>query len=95
MFEHGFAKLLTVDVEAARRFIYGEPLSWLALACRAVGIDRAVFATSFDLSRRHRGIQRLLTEHDRAEIRDVFSTVSQNAALMQLIQAAMAWKKGA
>ncbi len=95
LFEHGFAKLLTVEVEAARRFIYGEPLSWLALACRAAGIDRAVFATIFNLSRRHHAIQRPLTEHDREEIKEIFSTISQNAALMQLMQAAMAWKKGA
>ena len=40
----------------------------MALACRAVGIDRCVFATVFNLSRQARGMRTALAAADMAEV---------------------------
>jgi uncharacterized protein (DUF2336 family) len=90
LFEHGFAAMLGMDVEIVRRAIYGERTVLLALACRAVGIDRAVFMTVFNLSRHHRRGSRLLSESDQKDIQDVYRSLSKADALAKFKSAALA-----
>lgn len=84
LFEQGFAALLKMDVQTMRKALYGESPHTVALACRAVGIDRSVFMTVFNLSRHHRRIGAQLTESDQWEIQAIFNQVPKTEALDRL-----------
>ena len=89
LFEHAFAALLSMEVDVMRRALYGENPMTVALACRAAGIDRAVFMTVFNLSRHHRHVTARLSDSDQIQIGDVFSQIRRTEALDRLrIQAA-------
>lgn len=90
LFEQGFAAMLGMDVEIVRRALYGERTVLLALACRAVGIDRAVFMTVFNLSRHHRRASRLLSEADQKDIQGIFGSLSKADALAKFKTTALA-----
>jgi uncharacterized protein (DUF2336 family) len=90
LFEHGFAAMLGMDVEVVRRALFGERTVLLALACRAVGIDRAVFMTVFNLSRHNQRGSRLLSETDQKDIQDVYLTLSKGDALAKFKTSAFA-----
>ena len=53
----------------------------VALACRAVGIDRCVFSTVYNLSRQARGLRPALTAQDKDEVEAVFKSFSKAEAL--------------
>ena len=89
LFEHGVASILEMDVEIVRRALYGERSVLLVLACRAVGIDRAVFMTVFNLSRLHSHGSQLLSEGDQKDIQDVYR-LSKADALAKLKTSALA-----
>jgi uncharacterized protein (DUF2336 family) len=84
LFEHAFAALLSMEVDIMRRALYGENPMTVALACRAAGIDRAVFLTVFNLSRHHRRVTAQLSDSDRQQIGDVFSHIRKTEALDRL-----------
>lgn len=86
LFDLAFAKLLEVEPTAFREFFYRRGPRAVALACRAVGIDRCVFPTVYGISRTARGINPLLSHTDRAEIEAVFSTYARKEALGVLQQ---------
>ena len=54
LFEAMFAKLTTLNDTALRRVLYQPPGYGLAIACKALGIDKADFASIFLLSRQGR-----------------------------------------
>jgi hypothetical protein len=56
----------------------------VALAYRAAGIDRSVFATVYNLSRQSRGAPALLHPSDNAVIDGVFSSLTRPAALAEI-----------
>jgi hypothetical protein len=56
----------------------------VALACRAVGIDRAVFATVFNLSRQAREMHPSLSRVDQAEVEQVFISYTRPSAVLEL-----------
>src|SRR5262249_30987945 len=72
LFEQGFAALLKIDIEAMRKALYSEGATKVALACRAVGIDRSVFHTVFHLSRHHRRIAAQLKDSDHSQVEAIF-----------------------
>lgn len=84
LFDHGFATLLQLDVEPMRRALYGANPHPVALACRAVGIDRSVFLTVFQLCRRQRQCGTVLSESDHREIQVIFSQLPKGDALQRL-----------
>ena len=84
LFDHAFATLLQLDVEPVRKALYGENPHAVALACRAVGIDGAVFQTVFQLCRRHKPCEATLSDNDQREIRAIFSQVPKGDALERL-----------
>lgn len=83
LFELALAKLLEMEPPRLKRLIYdGGPRS-VALACRAVGIDKCVFPTVYNLSRQARRIHPQLTASDRADADAVFATYSKAEALVR------------
>lgn len=84
LFELAFAKLLQTDFTSLRRILYeGGPRS-VALACRAVGIDRCVFPTVYNLSRQSRRMHPLLTQDGRIDAEAVFNAYTKAEALARL-----------
>lgn len=55
MFEAGFSRLLGLPPETTRLVTYHDDPQVLALACHAVGLDKAVFGTIFNLTRSAKG----------------------------------------
>jgi uncharacterized protein (DUF2336 family) len=84
LFDLAFARLLDTELSAFRAAFYGGGCRTVALSCRAVGIDRAVFATVFNLSRQARGMQPSLPASDMAAVDKVFSSFTRQSALDEL-----------
>jgi uncharacterized protein (DUF2336 family) len=83
LFDHGFATLLGVPVTSVRHALYSGRPAMIALACRAVGIDRAVFQTVHDLCRRIGQRAPQLNETDRVEVENVFAAVLKSEAAIR------------
>jgi len=81
LFDLAFAKLLDMDPTVFRDFFYRKGPRPVALACRAVGIDRCVFPTVYALSRHARSINPILSHDERTEIDAVFASYSRKEAL--------------
>ena len=84
LFEIAFAKLIDVDMERAHRILYEAGPRPVALACRAVGIDKCVFSTVFNLTRQARGLRPAINADERGDVDTVFSTFSKSEALARL-----------
>lgn len=90
LFDVAFAKLLDLDAAAFRELFYRRGPRPVALACRAVGIDKCVFPTVFNLSRQARNINYILATEERREIDAIFGTFARSdaAGLMHRMVAA-------
>jgi uncharacterized protein (DUF2336 family) len=84
LFDLAFAKLLGIPLTEQRRKFYETGPKNVALACRAVGIDRCVFATVFNLSRQARNMRQTLSPMELAEVHGVFASFSKASALSEL-----------
>jgi len=84
LFELAFARMLELPEETMRRALYEEGPRTVALASRAVGIDRCVFTTVYTLSRRANGMKAALTAEDKADVEAVFNTCSKLEATTRL-----------
>jgi uncharacterized protein (DUF2336 family) len=84
LFDLAFARLLEIDVAGFRTLFYNGGARNVALACRATGIDRAVFATVYNLSRQARGLNMALTPVDFQLVDSIFATVHRQSALEEL-----------
>jgi uncharacterized protein (DUF2336 family) len=84
LFDLAFAKLLGMTLAEQRRRFYECGPRPVALACRAVGIDRCVFATVFNLSRQARNLRAALSAAELAEVQAVFTGFTKPAALAKL-----------
>ena len=80
LFELGLAKLLDLDYSRVEHLLYGSGPRPVAMACRAIGIDRCVFPTIYTLSRQRRCLDARLRPVDRLEIDDVFAAFSKRDA---------------
>lgn len=80
LFDLAFARLVNMEVNVFRHAFYQKGPRAVALACRAVGIDRAVFATVFNLSRQARSIPPAISLDQRAEVENVFKVLSRTDA---------------
>lgn len=84
LFDVAFAKLLELPIVEFRRMFYlGGPRP-VALACRAVGIDKSVFTTVFNLSRTAQKAPPPLTLDERADVEHAFAGFSKPEALARL-----------
>jgi len=84
LFDLGFAHMLETELEKFRAFFYQDGIRPVALACRAAGIDRSVFATVFNLSRQARGSHNVLTAADGEQAEAVFAGLTRPAALAEI-----------
>ena len=84
LFDLAFAKLMNMDLAAFRIAFYERGAPVVALACRAAGIDRSVFATIFNLSRQSRGMSSVLNPPDTTAVDKVFTTLTRQAAMDEL-----------
>jgi uncharacterized protein (DUF2336 family) len=91
LFDLAFARLLDLPLIEMRQNLYERGVKTVALACRAIGIDRCVFTTVFKLSRQARMMKPVLTPVDMKIVEDTFNTYGKADALEQLQAAA---KKG-
>jgi uncharacterized protein (DUF2336 family) len=81
LFDVAFSRLVNLPLADLRTCIYERGPVAVALACRAVGIDRCVFATVFKLSRQARMIKPVLTATDLQSVDAAFADHSRAAAL--------------
>jgi uncharacterized protein (DUF2336 family) len=84
LFELAFARMLELAPADARRVLYESGARPVALACRAVGIDRCVFSTVFNLSRSARRLPTRLAPNEKAEVESVFDGFSRAEALERI-----------
>jgi uncharacterized protein (DUF2336 family) len=84
LFELAFSRLLGMELDAFRGAFYDGGARAVALSCRAVGIDRAVFATVFNLSRQGRRMPMQLTTSDNIVAESIFSQMTREIALAEL-----------
>lgn len=84
LFELAFARLLQLDYSRIKQVLYEGGPRPVAMACRAVGIDRCVFPTVYNLSRQARRIHPLLRSDDRVDVETVFNSYSKTEALARL-----------
>jgi uncharacterized protein (DUF2336 family) len=84
LFDLAFARLLGLELGTFRHIFYDSGARAVALACRAAGIDRAVFSTVFGLSRQLHGMDAGLDSDETNAVDQVFFAVSRPAALDQL-----------
>jgi len=84
LFDLAFARMLDLSLTQLRQTLYEKGPRPVALACRAVGIDRCVFATVYNLSRQARMMRPVLTASDKSEIEAVFNSFSKQAAMAEL-----------
>ncbi len=81
LFDLAFARLLDIDPSSFYEMFYRRGPRPVALACRAVGIDRCVFPTVYTISRRSRSINPILSPEERFEIDAVFGAFSRQEAI--------------
>ncbi|HVW72708.1 MAG TPA: DUF2336 domain-containing protein [Rhizomicrobium sp.] len=90
LFDLAFAKLTNMDLAQFRIVFYERGAPFVALACRAAGIDRSVFATVFNLSRQSRGLATAIPAPDTAAVETVFTSFTRQTALDELRKTASA-----
>jgi len=84
LFDIAFARLLGLDQAGFRRVLYEGDARGVALACRAVGIDRCVFQTVFTLSRQAHRIVPQLSNQDRADVDVAFASYGKAEAMARV-----------
>jgi hypothetical protein len=85
MFELAFARLLDLDRTRLGRVLYEGGPRLLAMACHAVGIDRAAFPTVYSISRKLRRQPHLLDASDRLDAIAIFETYGRTEARARLL----------
>ncbi len=84
LFDLAFSRLLQIELPRFRGLFYGNSVQQVALACRAAGIDKSVFATVFNLSRQARHEAASLNRSDMDEVDVVFGRFTRTSALDEL-----------
>ena len=84
LFDLAFARLLNLPVQRMRNIFYEGGPKAVALSCRAVGIDRSVFATVYNLTRQARQMHMALAKSDMVEVDAVFSRHTRQQAMSEL-----------
>ncbi len=84
LFDLAFARMLELSLPDLRQNLYERGPKAVALACRAVGIDRCVFTTVFKLSRQARLMKPVLTPSDMQIVEEAFAGYTKAQALEEL-----------
>jgi uncharacterized protein (DUF2336 family) len=81
LFEHGFAKIIGLELSTFRQVFYDHGPRPVAMACRAAGIDRCVFTTVYNMSRHATAT---ITPEQRTEVDAVFNMLTKADAASDL-----------
>jgi len=84
LFDLAFARLVELPLAEMRRNLYERGPKGVALACRAVGIDRCVFSTVFKLSRQARLMKPVLSDSDLKIAEAAFDSHTRTEAQAEL-----------
>ncbi|HYM30229.1 MAG TPA: DUF2336 domain-containing protein [Candidatus Cybelea sp.] len=84
LFELGLAKLCGLRPLLMRRIIYEPGGEGLAVACRAIGLDRAVFQTVYKLTRQARGSEADVPDEEMIELKNYFDGLNRAGASLVL-----------
>ena len=84
LFDLGFARLLDIPLPKLRQSLYELGPRPVALACRAVGIDRCVFSTVYNLSRQAKMLKPVVSTDELAEVEAVFRNFTKADALAEI-----------
>jgi uncharacterized protein (DUF2336 family) len=84
LFDLAFGRLLDLPLNDVRQVLYERGPKPVALACRAVGIDRCVFTTVFKLSRQARMMKPVLTAADLQQVDAAFADYTKSSAMEEL-----------
>ncbi|HSZ74361.1 MAG TPA: DUF2336 domain-containing protein [Rhizomicrobium sp.] len=90
LFDLAFAKLLDVPLPETRKILFESGPQAVALACRAVGIDKSVFKTVYNLSRQSRGLSSALTNEQSMQVESVFSAYPDRTTALARLKERMA-----
>ncbi|WP_339632622.1 DUF2336 domain-containing protein [uncultured Sneathiella sp.] len=84
LFEFAFAKLLDMDIEKVRYFIYAENPEIIAVACRSLNIDRVIFKSIYDLTASIRDKNASILSPAVSAPMDLYDLLSEEAATSAL-----------
>jgi uncharacterized protein (DUF2336 family) len=84
LFDLAFAELTNTELSRFRSLFYDSGARMVAMACRAVGIDRSVFPTVYNLSRQAHGRLAALTKAETEEADTIFIGFTRESALQGL-----------
>ena len=84
LFELSVAKLTGLRIRLTRRIIYEPGGEGLAVACRAIGVDRAVFVSMYRLTRKSRPKLDEPTEEDIRRLVEFYDRISADDAQLVL-----------
>jgi uncharacterized protein (DUF2336 family) len=84
LFDLAFAELTGVELPRFRTLFYDSGARMVAMACRAVGIDRSVFPTVYNLSRQAHSRLAALTKAETEEADTIFIGFTRQSALQGL-----------
>ena len=80
LFEAMFGQLTGLEPPRLQRVIYDPAGKSMAIVCRAVGVDKPIFASLFLLSRKGRPSDRVTDPQEVAQVMDLFDRIDPKAA---------------
>ena len=84
LFELGFAKLANIPKDIMLSILYDRGSEALAIACRAINIDRSVFLTIYRMTREARDMETKLNQDEIDRAYDRFNTMEPRRAQLTL-----------
>lgn len=84
VFELGMSKLTGLRQTLARRILYEPGGEGLAIACKSIDVDRAVFLTIFELTRMSRANREPVDSVRVAELRELYDNMNKKTARLVL-----------
>ncbi len=84
LFDFALAHMFGLPLQRTRNIFYGGGPRAVALACRAVGIDRSVFATVYGLSRMARRMPKALNNVELSDVEATFRQFSKQEAMKEI-----------
>jgi uncharacterized protein (DUF2336 family) len=84
LFELGMAKLTGLRLTLTRRILYEPGGEGLAIACKSIDVDRAVFLTIFELTRKARANKEVVDQVRISELRELYDSMNKKTAKLVL-----------
>ncbi|MFC7050247.1 DUF2336 domain-containing protein [Emcibacter nanhaiensis] len=84
LFEAGFAKLANIPKDIMSSILYDRGSEALAIACRAINIDRSVFLTIYRMTREARDMETKLSQEEIDRAYDRFNNMEPRRAQLTL-----------